>query len=173
MEVLNQHKLKIYKMWGSNSDRFGSKMAAGYFQRFLSVLKFYSHLIGIKNGLHFSNQVKIKIVFKELIYLNKNIKKKNVFGPKCACNLIHKYGPQNLMVTMVRSLCCYIVNILLNGHYYPINTTQKMKFSIKDFLSKREQIRRNLRIWSHLLKKSLMENFIFDAVKWKFFNLIR
>ena len=40
-------------------------------------------------------------------------------------------------------------------------TAQKMKFSIKDFFSKYEQIRRKLRIWSHLLKKSLMENFIF------------
>ena len=40
-----------------------------------------------------------------------------------------------------------------------------MKFSIKDFLSKYDQIRRNLRIWSHLLKKSLMENLIFSAVK--------
>ena len=36
-----------------------------------------------------------------------------------------------------------------------------MKFSIKDFLSKRDQIHRKLQIWSHLLKKSLMENFIF------------
>ena len=36
-----------------------------------------------------------------------------------------------------------------------------MKFSIKDFFSKCDQIRRKLRIWSHLLKKSLMENFIF------------
>ena len=27
----------------------------------------------------------------------------------------------------------------------------------------REQIRRKLRIWSHLLKKSLIENFIFCA----------
>ena len=27
-----------------------------------------------------------------------------------------------------------------------------------------DQIRRNLRIWSHLLKKSLMKNFIFCAV---------
>ena len=36
-----------------------------------------------------------------------------------------------------------------------------MKFSIEDFLSKCDQIRRKLRIWSHLLKKSLMENFIF------------
>ena len=40
-------------------------------------------------------------------------------------------------------------------------TTQKMKFSIKDFFSKCDQIRRKLQIWSHLLKKSLMENFIF------------
>ena len=40
------------------------------------------------------------------------------------------------------------------------DTTQKMKFSIKDFFSKCKQIRRNLRIWSHLLKKALMENFI-------------
>ena len=44
-------------------------------------------------------------------------------------------------------------------------TVQKMKFSVKDFLSKCDQIRRNLRIWSHLLKKSLMENFIFYAVR--------
>ena len=39
-----------------------------------------------------------------------------------------------------------------------------MKFSIKDFLSKCNQIRSFLRLWSHLLKKSLMENFIFCAV---------
>ena len=39
-----------------------------------------------------------------------------------------------------------------------------MKFSIKDLFSKCDQIRRKLRIWSHLLKKSLMENFIFCAV---------
>ena len=39
-----------------------------------------------------------------------------------------------------------------------------MKFTIKDFFCKCDQIRRNLRIWSCLLKKSLMENFIF--VQW-------
>ena len=43
-------------------------------------------------------------------------------------------------------------------------TAQKMKFPIKDFLSKCDQMRSLLRIWSHLLKKSLMENFIFCAV---------
>ena len=42
---------------------------------------------------------------------------------------------------------------------------QKMKFSIKDFFKKCDQIRRKLRIWSHLLKKTLMENVIFCAVK--------
>ena len=39
-----------------------------------------------------------------------------------------------------------------------------MKFSIKEFFSQFDQIRRKLRIWSHLLKKSLMENFIFFVV---------
>ena len=40
-------------------------------------------------------------------------------------------------------------------------TAQKMKFSIQNFFSKCDQIRIFLRIWSHLLRKSLMENFIF------------
>ena len=40
---------------------------------------------------------------------------------------------------------------------------QKKAFSIKDFFSKCDHIRRKLHIWSHLLKKSLMENFIFCA----------
>ena len=40
----------------------------------------------------------------------------------------------------------------------------KMNFSIKDFFSKCDQIHSFQRIWSHLLKKFLMENFIFCAV---------
>ena len=36
-----------------------------------------------------------------------------------------------------------------------------MKFFVKDFYIKCDQICRKLRIWSHLLKKSLMKNFIF------------
>ena len=42
-----------------------------------------------------------------------------------------------------------------------VYTTQKVKFSIKDLFGKCEQIRSFLRIWSHLLKISVMENFIF------------
>ena len=50
----------------------------------------------------------------------------------------------------------YIIRTLPNV------TAQKRKFSMKDFLfSKCDQIGRKLRIWPHLLKKSLMENFIF------------
>ena len=39
-----------------------------------------------------------------------------------------------------------------------------MKFYIKDFFGKCDQIRRKLRIWSYLLKKSLMNNLISCAV---------
>ena len=40
----------------------------------------------------------------------------------------------------------------------------QIKFSIKDFSSKCDQIRDFLRIWSHLLEKSLMENLTFCEV---------
>ena len=40
-----------------------------------------------------------------------------------------------------------------------------MKFSIKDFFSKCDQIRSFLRIRSHLSKEPLMENFMFCAGK--------
>ena len=39
-----------------------------------------------------------------------------------------------------------------------------MKFSIKDFFGKCDQIHRKQRIRSHLLKKLLIENFIFCTV---------
>ena len=48
--------------------------------------------------------------------------------------------------------------IKYSGVYY---TAQKLKFFIKDFFTKCDQIRNFLRVWSHLLKKSLMENFTF------------
>ena len=49
------------------------------------------------------------------------------------------------------------VNCLVPG----MDIAQKMKFSIKNFFTKCDQIRRFLRIWSHLLKKSFMKSFIF------------
>ena len=41
---------------------------------------------------------------------------------------------------------------------------QKGKFSIKNFFSKCDQIRRKQRIWSHLLKKSYIEKRLFYTV---------
>ena len=41
----------------------------------------------------------------------------------------------------------------------------KKKFFIKDFFSKYNQIRRKLWIWSRLVRKFLVENFIFFAVR--------
>ena len=40
-----------------------------------------------------------------------------------------------------------------------------MKFFIMNFFSKCDQIRMKLRIWSHLLKVSVMKNFFF--VQWE------
>ena len=57
-----------------------------------------------------------------------------------------------------------IVKIINESNFFPnlrVGTAQKIKFSIKDFFSKCDQIRSFLRIWSHLLKKSLMKSFIF------------
>ena len=50
-------------------------------------------------------------------------------------------------------------------HAFPLDTARKMNFSIKNFLSKCDQIR--MQIWSHLLRKSLVGNFSFFAVEIK------
>ena len=60
------------------------------------------------------------------------------------------------------------VNAMKNSE--TADTAQKMKFSIKDLSSKCDQIRSFMRIWSHLLEKSLMENFIFCAVLFELTN---
>ena len=64
-----------------------------------------------------------------------------------------------LKVIMKTWVTLFIINIILVSF-----TAQKMKFSIKNFVSKFNQIRSFRRIWSHLLKKSLMKNFIYCAV---------
>ena len=54
-----------------------------------------------------------------------------------------------------------ILSMLFESSIFNCNTTQKTKISVMDFFSKCHQIHRKLRIWLHLLKQSLMENFIF------------
>ena len=58
----------------------------------------------------------------------------------------------------------YYICVFCHRSFYRRSPAQKVKFSIKDFSSKCDQIRSKLRIWSHLLEKSLMKNFIFCAV---------
>ena len=62
----------------------------------------------------------------------------------------------------VKSLLSFTANLRTVNSIYI--TAQKIKFSIMDFFSKCDQICSLLWIWSHLLKKSLMKNFIFCAV---------
>ena len=73
------------------------------------------------------------------------------------------------MVTLLLALLSVVSIISKKGQQFEWGliiklTVQKMKFSIKDFFNKCDQIRRKLRIWSRLPKKSLMENVIFCAV---------
>ena len=49
--------------------------------------------------------------------------------------------------------------------YLYFSNAQKVKFLIKDFPSKCDQVHSFLLIWSHLLKESLMENSIFWTVQ--------
>ena len=72
--------------------------------------------------------------------------------------LVTSYMAQNKHCVACTAQLSLDVALLTN------HTAQKMKFSIKDFFSKFDQIYSFLRIWSHLLKKSLMENLIFCAV---------
>ena len=61
---------------------------------------------------------------------------------------------------------CSFLTINHNLRYiFRRNNAQKIKFSIKAFSSKCDQIRSLQRSWSYLLEKSLTENFIFCAVK--------
>ena len=92
---------------------------------------------------------------------------------KCHCYCIQKYvdsflGLCNLILGSEKfccSSCWFWLFKFIKRQFFQWNTAHKMKFSITDFFSKCDQVRRKLQIWSHLLKKSEMENFIFCAVK--------
>ena len=68
----------------------------------------------------------------------------------------------NIISTYVHRFLCFHLKLIFIFH----NNFDciKMKFLIKDFFSKYDQILSFIQIWSHLLKKSLMENLIFCAV---------
>ena len=86
------------------------------------------------------------------------------------CEMFKKTYFEEYLQTVASSIYLfkgYLRQKIIFGHIiaqWGIDAAQKMKFSIMNFLSKCDQIRRKLRIWSNLLKKSSMENFIFYAV---------
>ena len=79
--------------------------------------------------------------------------------------LLEKATFENLEKSIYTFLTLFRMGIF--GAARGLGTAQKTSFSIKGFFSKCDKIRRNLWIWSHLLKKSLMENFIFSEVRGK------
>ena len=86
--------------------------------------------------------------------------KRNIKTPMSLQNLMKTLILQWLVVTKGH---IYLKRQLLSVSLFKCYC-KKMKFSIKHFFSKCDHIRSFLRIWSHLLKKPLMENFIFCAV---------
>ena len=78
------------------------------------------------------------------------------------CAISHEN--QSLSQILRKLLQLQQFNMTSTDFFSLFHTAQKMKFPIKNFFSKYDQIRSFLWIWSHLLKKSLMENFIFCVV---------
>ena len=63
--------------------------------------------------------------------------------------------------------------LVWSSYSAPFTLHKKMKFSVKDFFNNCDQIRSFcsfLRIWSHLPKKSLMENFTFAQYQRELFH---
>ena len=71
--------------------------------------------------------------------------------------LTKSYFRANINVSISITVFCFAIFVL--------GTAQKLNFSFTDVVSKCDQICIKLRICSHLLKKSLKENFTFCTVK--------
>ena len=121
-------------------------------------------------------------IFPHLDWIGRDTPYLSVLSPNA-----EKYGPEKLRIrtrftqwifcriegTTLRKMALLntefwvffrIIKVTISHVLYRTVTAQKMKFLIKDFFSKCDQIPSKLRIWSHLLEKSLMENFIFCVV---------
>ena len=83
----------------------------------------------------------------------------------CFCHIyrkeIMKLSKIGLKESLIFQFSCAIARVwLLEGKPSKCHCVEN-RISIKDLFSKCDQICRKLRIWSHLLQKSLMEKFIF------------
>ena len=74
-----------------------------------------------------------------------------------------RFRNKNLLIELYRNIQTFAFQVLRECSSCP--SRNHCTKSIKDFFSKCDQIRSFLWFWSHLLKKSLMEDFIFCAVE--------
>ena len=79
-------------------------------------------------------------------------------GRECGCKFLK--SPTSKVATQGETSTYVQISQWMDS----VTTAQTMKFSITNFFSKCNQIPKKLWIWSHLLKKSVMENLIFCAV---------
>ena len=77
------------------------------------------------------------------------------FSVEINCRSLEKNG----LCLRVPAICSY------RKVPFGLDAAQKLKFFNKDFFSQYDQLRSFLRIWSHLLKKVLLEEFNFCAVR--------
>ena len=104
--------------------------------------------------------------------LNTEILSVNLYiHSKCGKKRTRKIpNTDTIYTTLIRAFFQYLDYLAVTfsrDFFVEIRNGTKMEFSVKDFFSKCDQIRSFLRIWSHLLKKSLMKNFIFCEVNTK------
>ena len=109
----------------------------------------------------------IKFNILNLMYLYYNdqlpLKIKYIFTANEHVNAYNTRDRKLLFIPQVNTTRCGTMVLLFWIMLF--STARKMKFSIKDFFSKCDQIRSFLRIWLHLPKKLSVENFIFCAVQ--------
>ena len=93
-----------------------------------------------------------------------------LFVPMFVClwayRIYNKIFGQKVLIFLLLSLFIFIYHSLyiIFADIFNVLVLVTLKFSVKNFLSKCDLIRCFLRIWLHLLKNSLIENFIFCAV---------
>ena len=80
---------------------------------------------------------------------------------------IFRKGDGTLKYTVYIAMSLYFLRFMINFQlkFKILYTVQKMKFFIKGFISKCDQIRRKLRIWSYLLRNPQRETSF--CVQWK------
>ena len=130
----------------------------------VSIVNFVYVITGLVRKFHILDLSTLKLSSSKYAWLDLGHSNEVVIWVTWSFSVFYFFGSTLLDTHKFKKLLLFlqtsVLIICINVHSRPmkIYTAHKMKFSIKDFFSKFDHIRRFLRIWSHLLKKSLMEN---------------